>query len=74
MTPTHQTENADHDMHSQGAAGDGNDRSYLTLGLELVADFVVMFFAMYAMIATLDHLYLNISNVYVGKTLSGAMR
>lgn len=65
MTPTHQTENADHDMHSQGAAGHGNDRSYLTLGLELVADFVVMFFAMYAMIATLDHLYLNISNVYM---------
>lgn len=65
MTPTHDPKNADHDMHSQGATGHSNDRSYLTLGLELAADFVVMFFVMYAMIATLDHLYLNISNVYM---------
>lgn len=65
MTPTHDPKNADHDMHSQGATGHSNDRSYLTLGLELAADFVVMFFVMYAMIATLDHLYLNISNFYM---------
>ena len=65
MTPTNDPKNVDHDMHGQGAAGHGNDRSYLTLGLELAADFFVMFFVMYAMIATLDHLYLNISNVYM---------
>jgi hypothetical protein len=32
------------------------------LGLELAADFVVMYLVMYNMIATLDHLYLNINN------------
>lgn len=65
MTPTHHPKNANHDMHGQDAAGHGDDRSYLTLGLELAADFVVMFFVMYAMIATLDHFYFNISNVYM---------
>lgn len=43
----------------------GNGKSYLTLGLELAADFVVMFLVMYAMIATLDHFYFNIGNVYM---------
>ncbi|NBW75774.1 MAG: DUF305 domain-containing protein [Sphingomonadaceae bacterium] len=38
---------------------------YLTLVLELAADFVVMFFVMYGMIATFDHLYFNVGNVYM---------
>lgn len=39
--------------------------SYLALGLEMAVDFVIMYFVMYTMIATLDHLYLNINNVYM---------
>jgi uncharacterized protein (DUF305 family) len=37
----------------------------LAFGIELVLDFVVMYFVMFTMIATLDHLYLNLNNVYM---------
>ena len=49
-------------MHSMNGHG---EVSYGKLSLELLLDFVVMFFVMYAMIATLDHLYLNINSVYM---------
>lgn len=39
--------------------------SYGLLGIEMAIDFVIMYFVMYTMIATLDHLYLNINNVYM---------
>ncbi|RWE54148.1 DUF305 domain-containing protein [Mesorhizobium sp.] len=39
--------------------------SYLALMLELAVDFVIMYLVMYTMIATLDHFYLNINNVYM---------
>jgi len=39
--------------------------SYKKLTIEMVIDFVIMYFVMYTMIATLDHLYLNINNVYM---------
>lgn len=39
--------------------------SYGLLGIEMAIDFVIMYFVMYMMIATLDHLYLNINNVYM---------
>ena len=42
-----------------------NTDSYMKLGIELAIDFVIMYFVMYTMIATLDHLYLNINNVYM---------
>jgi uncharacterized protein (DUF305 family) len=38
---------------------------YRSLGIELVVDFVIMYLVMYTMIATLDHLYLNLNNVYM---------
>lgn len=38
---------------------------YMHFGIELVIDFVIMFFVMYTMIATLGHLYLNINNLYM---------
>ena len=65
MSPTDVPKQSDHNMHGQEAADHGGDKSYVTLGLELAADFVMMFFVMYAMIATLDHFYFNISNVYM---------
>lgn len=40
-------------------------RPYLALALELVADFVIMYLVMYTMIATLDHFYPNLNNVYM---------
>ena len=43
------------------------------LGIELIADFIVMFFIMYAMISTFDHLYLNISNVYMTLMMVASM-
>jgi len=38
---------------------------YMHYGIELVIDFIIMFFVMYTMIATLGHLYLNINNLYM---------
>jgi len=40
-------------------------KSYKLLGIEMAIDFVIMYLVMYTMIATLDHLYLNINNVYM---------
>ena len=46
---------AEHRMH----------HSYKELAFEMAVDFVIMYFVMYTMIATLDHLYLNINNFYM---------
>ncbi len=39
--------------------------TYYWLAIDLVVDFMVMYLVMYTMIATLDHFYFNISNVYM---------
>lgn len=39
--------------------------SYGSLAIELGAHFVVMYLVMYTMIATLDHLYLNLNNAWM---------
>ncbi|MEQ7154172.1 DUF305 domain-containing protein [Brevundimonas aurifodinae] len=54
MTPTH-------DMHSMK----GMKGSYRSLAIELTLDFIIMYLVMYTMIATLDHFYLNLNNVYM---------
>ena len=46
------------DAHHAGGA-------YRRLAIELVIDFVIMYFVMYTMIATAGHLYLNVNNVYM---------
>lgn len=38
---------------------------YRSLGIELAVDFLIMFFVMYTMIATVDHLLLNVNNLYM---------
>jgi hypothetical protein len=48
--------------HAQGHETTG---SYVRPALELAVDFVIMYIAMYTMIATLDHFYLNMNNVYM---------
>ena len=48
----------DHSAHSTHG-------SYKGLTIELAIDFVIMYFVMYTMIASLNHLYLNINNVYM---------
>ena len=48
----------DHSRHSMRG-------SYKELTIELVIDFVIMYLVMYTMIASLDHFYLNINNVYM---------
>lgn len=40
-------------------------RPYRSFSIEMLVDFLIMYFVMYTMIATLDHLYLNINNVYM---------
>lgn len=45
-------------------AGHGT-HPYRKLFVELALDFVIMFFVMYAMIASAEHLYFNIGNVYM---------
>src|ERR687898_210089 len=39
--------------------------SYRRLGIELAIDFVIMYLVMYTMIATVDHFYMNLNNVYM---------
>ena len=65
MTSLHNAPKSADVAHSAHASDNGNNGPYLKLGLELVADFALMFFIMYAMIATLDHFYFNIGNVYM---------
>src|SRR5918994_257252 len=39
--------------------------SYRRFGIELGIDFLIMYLVMYTMIATVDHFYLNLNNVYM---------
>lgn len=48
-----------HDEHKMAK------QSYMHFGIELAVDFVIMYLVMYTMIATLDHFYLNLNNVYM---------
>lgn len=38
---------------------------YRTFSIELAIDFVIMYVVMYTMIATLDHFYIHINNLYM---------
>lgn len=49
----------------QQHSGQHTRGSYKELTIELVIDFVIMYLVMYTMIATLEHFYLNINNVYM---------
>jgi hypothetical protein len=51
-------QHADHPQHQMKGA-------YRGLFIELAIDFVIMYLVMYTMIATLDHFYLNLNNVYM---------
>ncbi len=50
---------------SHAAHADHAAHPYRKLFVELALDFVIMFFVMYAMIASAKHLYFNIGNVYM---------
>ncbi|HVL41220.1 MAG TPA: DUF305 domain-containing protein [Brevundimonas sp.] len=39
--------------------------SYRSFAIELTLDFIIMYLVMYTMIATLDHFYINLNNVYM---------
>lgn len=39
--------------------------SYRSFAIELVLDFIIMYLVMYTMIASLDHFYFNLNNVYM---------
>ena len=39
--------------------------SYRNLAIELILHFIIMYLVMYTMIATLDHFYFNLNNVYM---------
>lgn len=65
MATRHHQPSPEHADHEDTPAERKSGNSYLTLSFELAADFLVMFFVMYAMIATLDHFYFNIGNVYM---------
>lgn len=54
-------ENAVPSHAARGRAGG----PYARLGIELAIDFVIMYFVMYTMIATLAHLRFNLNNVYM---------
>ena len=46
--------------HTQAMKG-----SYRSFAIELVLDFIIMYLVMYTMIASLDHFYFNLNNVYM---------
>ena len=73
MTSSNQNKDTGHEMHGKTMHGHGDSGPYKSLAVELAADFAVMFVAMYAMIATLDHFYFNISNVYMTMIMIGPM-
>lgn len=50
-------------MQEHNAHADG--RVYRNLAIELAIDFTVMYFVMYTMIDRVEHLYLNVNNVYM---------
>ena len=50
---------------SHAAHADHAPHPYRKLFVELALDFAIMFFVMYAMIASAKHLYFNIGNVYM---------
>ena len=52
-------------MHQQMDHGQMSRRTYVAFAFELVVDFVIMYLVMYTMIATLDHFYFNLNNVYM---------
>jgi uncharacterized protein (DUF305 family) len=49
----------------QDPSGHSTHGSYKALTIELAIDFVIMYLVMYTMIASLNHLYLNINNAYM---------
>jgi len=55
----------DREAHEHAAHRHGWKGAYGSLAIELSIDFVIMYFVMYTMIATTDHLYLNLNNVYM---------
>jgi uncharacterized protein (DUF305 family) len=55
------TEEYDMEHHARH----GMQKSYRAFSIEMAIDFLIMYFVMYTMIATVDHLYLNINNVYM---------
>lgn len=42
-----------------------HNNRYRSLAIELIIDFAIMYLVMYTMIATLDHFYFNLNNVYM---------
>jgi uncharacterized protein (DUF305 family) len=46
---------------------------YGLLAIELAIDFVIMYLVMYSMIATLDHFYINLNNVYMTVMMAAPM-
>ncbi len=45
--------------------GDMKQGRYRGLAVEIVLDFIVMYFVMYTMIATVNHFHFNLNNVYM---------
>lgn len=50
-----------HDMHDMKSM----KGSYRSFAIELTLDFIIMYLVMYTMIASLDHFYFNLNNVYM---------
>ena len=61
----HATRQPEAQSHDEKRSGHTGHRPYGHFGIELIADFAVMYLVMYTMIATLGHLYVNVNNVYM---------
>ncbi len=52
-------------MDSKMKTMDSMKGSYRSFGVELIVDFIIMYLVMYTMIASLNHFYFNLNNVYM---------
>ncbi len=71
--PNHAREAMKSDARGGMAHAGHRAHPYRKLLAELALDFVIMFFVMYAMIASAEHLYFNIGNVYMTLMMVAAM-
>ncbi|HEY9010412.1 MAG TPA: DUF305 domain-containing protein [Devosia sp.] len=73
MPSSHAHAHAHSDSHASGHAGGHGSRAYLSFALQMAIGGVVMYLAMYLMIASLQHFRLNLNMLYMTFAMLGPM-
>jgi hypothetical protein len=59
--------------HTSHPTSHGDHHGYAALGLSILLSFIVMYFLMYAMADRREHVYLNLSNIYMTGLMAFSM-